>query len=111
MRRRATVTARRQTAAGSGYARLRPRATERNATGCNTKQYFQRRVASGQKAKNMETQENRRQPPRPQTLFENLDWLVTLSERAGIAMVALFASYGPAWRAARLQPMDALRDE
>jgi ABC-type lipoprotein release transport system permease subunit len=28
-----------------------------------------------------------------------------------LAMVALFASYGPAWRAARLQPMDALRDE
>ena len=28
-----------------------------------------------------------------------------------LAIVALFASYGPAWRAARLQPMDALRDE
>ena len=28
-----------------------------------------------------------------------------------LAMVALFASYGPAWRASRLQPMDALRDE
>jgi ABC-type lipoprotein release transport system permease subunit len=26
-------------------------------------------------------------------------------------MVALFASYGPAWKASRLQPMDALRDE
>ena len=28
-----------------------------------------------------------------------------------LALVALFASYGPAWRASRLQPMDALRDE
>jgi putative ABC transport system permease protein len=28
-----------------------------------------------------------------------------------LAVVALFASYGPAWRASRLQPMDALRDE
>jgi predicted permease len=28
-----------------------------------------------------------------------------------LAIVALGASYGPAWRAARLQPMDALRDE
>ena len=28
-----------------------------------------------------------------------------------LATVALLASYGPAWRASRLQPMDALRDE
>jgi putative ABC transport system permease protein len=28
-----------------------------------------------------------------------------------LASIALFASYGPAWRASRLQPMDALRDE
>ncbi len=28
-----------------------------------------------------------------------------------LAVVALFASYGPAWKASRLQPMDALRDE
>jgi len=28
-----------------------------------------------------------------------------------LAIVALAASYGPAWRASRLQPMDALRDE
>ena len=28
-----------------------------------------------------------------------------------LALVALFASYGPAWKASRLQPMDALRDE
>ena len=30
---------------------------------------------------------------------------------AVLALVALIASYGPAWRASRLQPMDALRDE
>jgi putative ABC transport system permease protein len=28
-----------------------------------------------------------------------------------LAVVAMLASYGPAWRASRLQPMDALRDE
>ena len=28
-----------------------------------------------------------------------------------LAMVALFASYGPAWRASRLEPMEALREE
>jgi putative ABC transport system permease protein len=28
-----------------------------------------------------------------------------------LAIIALIASYGPAWRASRLQPMDALRDE
>ena len=36
----------------------------------------------------------------------------TLSGAAALlAAVALIASYGPAWRASRLQPMDALRDE
>ena len=28
-----------------------------------------------------------------------------------LALVAMAASYGPAWRASRLQPMDALREE
>ncbi len=39
------------------------------------------------------------------------DPLTLGSAVALLAMVALFASYGPAWRASRLQPMDALRDE
>jgi len=37
---------------------------------------------------------------------------VTLSAAVALlAFVALLASYGPAWRASRLEPMDALRDE
>jgi ABC-type lipoprotein release transport system permease subunit len=28
-----------------------------------------------------------------------------------LSIVALLASYGPAWRASRFQPMDALREE
>jgi putative ABC transport system permease protein len=37
---------------------------------------------------------------------------VTLGGAAAmLAVVALVASYGPAWRASRLEPMDALRDE
>jgi predicted permease len=39
------------------------------------------------------------------------DPLTLGSAVALLAMVALFASYGPASRASRLQPMDALRDE
>jgi putative ABC transport system permease protein len=37
---------------------------------------------------------------------------LTLGAAVGLlAVVALFASYAPAWKASRLQPMDALRDE
>ncbi|HVY93478.1 MAG TPA: FtsX-like permease family protein, partial [Bryobacteraceae bacterium] len=37
---------------------------------------------------------------------------LTLSAAVALlALVALIASYGPAWRASRLEPMDALRDE
>jgi ABC-type lipoprotein release transport system permease subunit len=37
---------------------------------------------------------------------------LTLGGAVGLlAIVALFASYVPAWKASRLQPMDALRDE
>jgi predicted permease len=37
---------------------------------------------------------------------------VTLTAAVALlAFVALLASYGPAWRASRLEPMDALRDE
>jgi predicted permease len=37
---------------------------------------------------------------------------LTMAVAVGLlAAVALLASYGPAWRASRLQPMDALRDE
>jgi predicted permease len=39
------------------------------------------------------------------------DPLTLGSAVALLAMVALLASYAPAWRASRLQPMDALRDE
>jgi predicted permease len=37
---------------------------------------------------------------------------LTLGGAVGLlAIVALFASYAPAWKASRMQPMDALRDE
>lgn len=39
------------------------------------------------------------------------DPVTIVSAIALLAAVALVASYGPAWRASRLQPMDALRDE
>jgi predicted permease len=39
------------------------------------------------------------------------DPLTLASAAALLAIVALIASYGPAWRASRLQPMDALREE
>ena len=39
------------------------------------------------------------------------DPLTLASAAALLAIVALVASYGPAWRASRLQPMDALREE
>jgi ABC-type antimicrobial peptide transport system permease subunit len=39
------------------------------------------------------------------------DPLTLTAAVALLAFVALLASYGPAWRASRLEPMDALRDE
>jgi putative ABC transport system permease protein len=39
------------------------------------------------------------------------DPMILAGAVAVLAVVALVASYGPAFRASRLQPMDALREE